>query len=202
MWDGLESSLLELLDALHECNDYCLSAGLSQPYTRTQLQVADCISLLFSKAYLNGSAHPTIQLLKVPQITITREIESIQLSKQLSIPRMFNGLWQMSSPAWGSASAQKMDEALLELASQGLVAADMADHYVSLQISELMARAMRRSYMEPSATVCRKNGLRRSSARPSGASLHLCRSKWTRSLYLPPWRSDAGAWADGLSFCR
>ncbi|KAI4519532.1 Aldo/keto reductase, partial [Schizophyllum commune Loenen D] len=44
-------------------------------------------------------------------------------------PRLFNGLWQMSSPAWGSASSAKQDIALTELVRCGLVGTDMADHY-------------------------------------------------------------------------
>ena len=44
-------------------------------------------------------------------------------------PRLLNGLWQSSSPAWGSASGLKQDSALAKLVQAGLVAADMADHY-------------------------------------------------------------------------
>lgn len=36
----------------------------------------------------------------------------------------------MSSPAWGTASSEKVDSALLDLIQAGLVASDMADHYV------------------------------------------------------------------------
>lgn len=35
----------------------------------------------------------------------------------------------MSSPAWGTASSEKVDSALVELIEAGLVASDMADHY-------------------------------------------------------------------------
>lgn len=48
------------------------------------------------------------------------------------IPRMFMGLWQFSSPAWGTASRSKIDRDFRKHVDSGLVAYDMADHYVSL----------------------------------------------------------------------
>lgn len=36
------------------------------------------------------------------------------------MPRVFNGLWQLSSPAWGSASAESQEAALAELVELGL----------------------------------------------------------------------------------
>ncbi|THU97555.1 Aldo/keto reductase [Dendrothele bispora CBS 962.96] len=47
----------------------------------------------------------------------------------IKVPRLFNGLWQMSSPAWGSASSLKQELALTQLVRNGLIATDMADHY-------------------------------------------------------------------------
>ncbi|KAL1680306.1 NADP-dependent oxidoreductase domain-containing protein [Schizophyllum commune] len=55
-------------------------------------------------------------------------IEQFKLGPHTA-PRLFNGLWQMSSPAWGSASSAKQDIALTELVRCGLVGTDMADHY-------------------------------------------------------------------------
>lgn len=46
------------------------------------------------------------------------------------MPRLLNGLWQLSSPAWGSGSADSQERALAQLVEAGLSAADMADHYV------------------------------------------------------------------------
>lgn len=131
----LKALLVKLLEALDQCNDYCLAHGLSQPYVRTQLQVSDCLSLLYPAIYLNGHAKPnvpTIQLSIDPEAKWTGgQVDKVDLGPKVCMPRMLNGFWQMSSPAWGSASGRKMDEALLDLASKGLVAADMADHYVT-----------------------------------------------------------------------
>jgi hypothetical protein len=55
----------------------------------------------------------------------------------LRLPKLLNGLWQMSSPAWGSASSKKQQRAFVELTEAGLVATDMADHYVSLMLNSV-----------------------------------------------------------------
>lgn len=60
--------------------------------------------------------------------------ETIQLGP-FHVPRLFNGFWQLSSPAWGSASAAKQNEAFVELVKGGLNAFDMGDHYVRMSPS-------------------------------------------------------------------
>lgn len=65
------------------------------------------------------------------QITISAiaNVESFQIGVQ-EVPRLFTGLWQLSSPAWGSSTVEKQELALAKLVESGLTAADMADHYV------------------------------------------------------------------------
>lgn len=46
-----------------------------------------------------------------------------------TLPRIFSGLWQMSSPAWGSAPTFKIVEQFTRHVQSGLTAFDMADHY-------------------------------------------------------------------------
>ncbi|KAI1476198.1 Aldo/keto reductase [Daldinia eschscholtzii] len=55
-------------------------------------------------------------------------METFQLGA-FDIPRLFNGLWQLSSPSWGSGTAQSQEAALLRAVEYGLTATDMADHY-------------------------------------------------------------------------
>ena len=57
------------------------------------------------------------------------KIETFQLGP-FQMPRLFNGLWQVSSPSWGPAGGAAQEGALLAAARWGLTAADMADHYV------------------------------------------------------------------------
>ncbi|KAL7783255.1 NADP-dependent oxidoreductase domain-containing protein [Trichoderma ceciliae] len=50
------------------------------------------------------------------------------------VPRIFSGLWQMSSPAWGAASSSKIVEQFSRHVRQGFTAFDMADHYGDAEI--------------------------------------------------------------------
>ncbi|KAL5338024.1 NADP-dependent oxidoreductase domain-containing protein [Aspergillus crustosus] len=59
----------------------------------------------------------------ISPITETFTIDGIVL------PRVFTGLWQLSSPAWGSASAPKIMEQFSSYVRSGFTAFDMADHY-------------------------------------------------------------------------
>ncbi|KIJ30479.1 hypothetical protein M422DRAFT_36543 [Sphaerobolus stellatus SS14] len=59
-------------------------------------------------------------------------VETVQLGP-LTIPRIFNGLWQLSSPAWGTAPVNKIRQEMRRYVDSGFVAFDMADHYGSAE---------------------------------------------------------------------
>jgi aryl-alcohol dehydrogenase-like predicted oxidoreductase len=48
---------------------------------------------------------------------------------QVTLPRIFSGLWQMSSPSWGSAPMSMITGQLSKHVSSGFTSFDMADHY-------------------------------------------------------------------------
>ncbi|KAF9265955.1 aldo/keto reductase [Marasmius fiardii PR-910] len=142
------SSLVQLQVALDGCEAYCASSTppLPYPFRRAQRQVEDLLSLKFpGRQGAIDSANSGISLslrpsrnnigpnhLKLPTVTIDSvQFEKLEFSNlgTVNIPRLINGLWQLSSPAWGSASSEKQNEALSHLVKAGLVAADMADHY-------------------------------------------------------------------------
>jgi len=50
------------------------------------------------------------------------------------VPRVWVGLWQLSSNAWGSAPASRIRQGMLRHAELGYNAFDMADHYGSAEI--------------------------------------------------------------------
>lgn len=50
------------------------------------------------------------------------------------VPRIFSGLWQLSSPSWGSAPTSKIVEQLGRAVKGGFTAFDMADHYGDAEI--------------------------------------------------------------------
>jgi hypothetical protein len=53
---------------------------------------------------------------------------------ETKLPRIFCGLWQLSSPAWGSAPATKIMNGFARYVQRGLTAFDMADHYGDAEI--------------------------------------------------------------------
>lgn len=46
-----------------------------------------------------------------------------------TLPRIFSGLWQMSSPSWGSAPSSDIMQQFSKHVKSGFTAFDMADHY-------------------------------------------------------------------------
>lgn len=130
--DELEAQLQTLAQSLVNCKLYCVNhqpVPLTYPLMRALRQVHDAYSFLFpSAASLNETetigSRIEIDLASCPQV------EKIRIG-ELQLPRLFNGLWQLSSPAWGSASAESQDAALKDLVEAGLTTTDMADHYVS-----------------------------------------------------------------------
>ena len=112
----LQTLLSELLESIS-------SHPQKEALARARRQVEDTLSLFFGTPL---SAPPASRDLKFT------ESSNIELSTigNVQVPRLFNGLWQLASPAWGSASATSQTSALVHLAEKGLTAADMADHYV------------------------------------------------------------------------
>ncbi|KAI0093197.1 Aldo/keto reductase [Irpex rosettiformis] len=78
----------------------------------------------------------------------TQQLETFKLGA-LVVPRLFNGLWQLSSNAWGSASSTKIRRHMAQYCSQGYIA--FADHYGS---SELLFGQFRRSLPDPNQVFC------------------------------------------------
>ncbi|KAH7924131.1 Aldo keto reductase [Leucogyrophana mollusca] len=65
-------------------------------------------------------------------------------------PRLWTGLWQLSSNAWGSASASKIRQGMARHADMGYNAFDMADHYGS---AEILFGQFRESLPSPDSVI-------------------------------------------------
>jgi len=78
------------------------------------------------------------------------QLETFQLGPFV-VPRLWNGLWQLSSNAWGSAPAPKIRRHMSQYAEQGYIAFDMADHYGS---AELIFGQFRQTLPSPDQVVC------------------------------------------------
>lgn len=119
--------LQALLTSLDDCATYCAGSGLKYPFTRAERQVRDVVRLLYPAVALAPSA--THKPISVDPSKRQVEIQTFSVGPY-KMPRLFNGLWQLSSPAWGSGSAESQEAALVGLVEDGLGAFDMADHYV------------------------------------------------------------------------
>lgn len=111
-----------LLNSLEATSSYCSSAtpqALGYHFTRAERQVRDVIGLLYPEA---SALPPSARAAKTISISAERrhvDIEMFELGPH-RMPRVFNGLWQLSSPAWGSTSAESQEAALAELIELGL----------------------------------------------------------------------------------
>ncbi|KAL4893596.1 NADP-dependent oxidoreductase domain-containing protein [Aspergillus ambiguus] len=86
---------------------------------------------------LNPTSHdgPTVALPPFPSAEPPHLLsETFELTDSIRLPRIFNGLWQLSSPSWGAASRPKMMDQFSKYVGSGLVAFDMADHYGDAEI--------------------------------------------------------------------
>lgn len=109
---ALLKSLNGLLQAMAGCITYCTERQLHYPFQRATLQTLDAVDLLFPGKFA-GDRALLEALAQEKEISVSNDqinglyIENTSLGR-LSVPRLFNGLWQMSSPtAWGSAPSDK-----------------------------------------------------------------------------------------------
>lgn len=130
---GLLSALQALLISFHTCAKYCSGytpdAPRKDPFTRAERQVRDVVGFLYPKEAIPPPPSHTPTPIHVDLSKKEVEIQTFRVGPY-QMPRLFNGLWQLSSPAWGSGSAESQEAALAHLVESGLGAADMADHYV------------------------------------------------------------------------
>lgn len=130
--DPLLASLNALLVDFNRCATYCSSSFLKYPFTRAERQVRDVVGFLYPKEALPPSSMPLLRPIEVDlsKKADSKNVETFRVGP-FEMPRLFNGLWQLSSPAWGSGSAEAQEAALTQLVvDAGFSAADMADHYV------------------------------------------------------------------------
>lgn len=111
-------------------------------------------------------------------------IETFQLG-ETALPRIFSGLWQLSSPSWGVAPWHKIVKQFAAYVEAGFTAFDMADHYGDAEVI-----FVRGETIDPAHDQCFEADMisfgrdvsaphilirRLSSPRPSSASLVLSR---------------------------
>jgi hypothetical protein len=116
------ATLEKLRDALLTCKKQAEQSGGDFPFERgySRLQMFNGVA----NAANTSTASASDQI----YMTAASPLESVKLGEAL-VPRMFMGLWQFSSPAWGSASRSKINKHFRKHVDCGFTAYDMADHY-------------------------------------------------------------------------
>lgn len=128
----LEGRLEDLLSSFMECRAYCKSQEMLRfPFSRAERQVRD---VLYSLQTQRGRPNGEEAEISAPSLSLSLSNRSEKVEKfklgPIKAPRLLNGLWQLSSPAWGSTTSEQQEQALAQLVETGLTMADMADHYV------------------------------------------------------------------------
>ncbi|KAJ4477191.1 aldo/keto reductase [Lentinula aciculospora] len=141
----LRSKLVDLQQALFTCDTYSLEQKLTRPFIRARVQVDDAYSWLFPDSALHIPEHQVeSRISEWASLRTNAGSTATFLHTSLGtllVPRLLNGLWQLSSPAWGSATSKEQNAALGRLVEAGLLATDMADHYGDAELVYGLFRA-------------------------------------------------------------
>ncbi|KAI1926895.1 hypothetical protein LOZ64_000025 [Ophidiomyces ophidiicola] len=87
-----------------------------------------------------------------------------------AVPRLFVGLWQLSSPAWGSAPRSRILADFARYVDAGFTAFDMADHYGDAELLFMTGA-------QPAAAAARSQQGRFRAAQPDPAAV-FCATKY------------------------
>jgi hypothetical protein len=112
-------------DALTASHSQYSSTNQEFPFERGLMAVANLLGhsapILHTNSF-TSDAHPDLP-----------PAETFHLGSR-HLPRIFSGLWQLSSPAWGAAPISKILQQFTQYTQSGLTAFDMADHYGDAEI--------------------------------------------------------------------
>ncbi|TDZ49731.1 2,5-diketo-D-gluconic acid reductase A [Colletotrichum trifolii] len=117
-----------LRQQLMDCHERTQEKDLDYPYGRA----LTAASLLLG-APISQFDDVSDSLQQAIQVTPAKLDEVFQINGR-TLPRIFSGLWQMSSPSWGSAPTSKIIAQFTKYVSAGMMAFDMADHYGDAEI--------------------------------------------------------------------
>ncbi|KAH7034593.1 aldo/keto reductase [Microdochium trichocladiopsis] len=124
--DDERSSIRQLYQPLLESLDKCRASDKEYPFERA----------LIATASLLGEPQPVFEAssANVSQNGSRQEVKETFSLNGRALPRIFSGLWQLSSPAWGSAPTTKIIAQFSSHVASGFTAFDMADHYGDAEI--------------------------------------------------------------------
>lgn len=130
MNDGEHHMVKDLHQSLIDCYDTLKMTKRDFPFGRSLVSTAGILGL--PRPALPGANQELCDQIAIAQPP-PQSRETFQLNGR-KVPRIFSGLWQMSSPAWGAASSSKIVEQFSKHVQQGFTAFDMADHYGDAEV--------------------------------------------------------------------
>ncbi|KAK8004312.1 hypothetical protein PG989_004031 [Apiospora arundinis] len=117
---------LQLIRDLHNVlidgQQAATQASIEYPYSRALAATSSLLGLPIGE-----NRDQTVELGEIGEAPLS-PLETFALSGR-KLPRVFSGLWQLSSPAWGSAPTSKILSQFATHVRSGFTAFDMADHY-------------------------------------------------------------------------
>jgi aryl-alcohol dehydrogenase-like predicted oxidoreductase len=140
-----EPAMNSLFDFLLRCRQIWLVSAHDFPFERSTVVLATMLgreSGIPALTYQNGAYQDQTTERKTPT-----SLETFRI-KETELPRLFAGLWQLSSPSWGTASQAQMFKQFAEYIAGGFTAFDMADHYGD---AEVIFGRLRSSLSDPKA---------------------------------------------------
>jgi hypothetical protein len=135
--DSLEMAS-KLHQTLRDLQSPTKDLGIDFPYSRGLGAMA---GLLGEKTSICTS-QTTSNLSRAAERPTQEPKETFELAGR-RLPRIFSGLWQLSSPAWGSAPASEIFNQFSLHVSSGFTAFDMADHYGDAEVLAVSRTAVR-----------------------------------------------------------
>ena len=112
--------------------------GIDFPYSRGLSAMAGLLGEITGTCSIQKLGHVSPANRK----TRTTPKETFSLAGRC-LPRIFSGLWQLSSPAWGSAPASEIFSQFSLHVSSGFTAFDMADHYGDAEVLAVSENSFR-----------------------------------------------------------
>lgn len=126
-----ERELLQRFEqGLTECAIAAKRRGTSPPFFRGARATAG----LLGRPEIPGAEPQEIILNSMDLVQPPPRAKETCLLGRRTIPRIFSGLWQMSSPAWGTAPTSKIVDQISRHVQSGFTAFDMADHYGDAEV--------------------------------------------------------------------
>ncbi|KIV86250.1 hypothetical protein, variant [Exophiala sideris] len=125
-----EEPLKELMQSMLICRSKWSNQQQEFPFERSLASVAGILAEALDtpdELHLDNSLTATLHA------DLPSHVETFELAGRI-LPRLFSGLWQLSSPSWGVASKAKIFQQFSKHVATGFTAYDMADHYGDAEV--------------------------------------------------------------------